>query len=187
MREPSGQQEQRRGGRRDRYAARPPRCKRGSRAIGWRLTAHCVWGRPQYSSLVALAARSQVGARTRCSARSRRCRRRAGGCATRCPGRDEETSTPSRSLRPASPSRLRRRPGPTTSGTSLVAGAQGIAVPPPAPVVQARCDAGSVPRSGPRSAARRSRRPCRLDRPPDAGAANRRGPASTPRIPVEFP
>ena len=57
---------------------------------------------------------SELAPRMRSSARSRRCRRRAGGCAIRCRGRGGETSTRSRSLRRGLPLRSRRRREPTT-------------------------------------------------------------------------
>ncbi len=53
------------------------------------------------------------------STRGHRCRRRAGGCAIRCRGGVGETSTRWRSHPAGSPSRSKRRPGPTTSAISL--------------------------------------------------------------------
>ena len=64
-------------------------------------------------------AESALVLRTRSSARSQRCRWRAGGFGTRCRGTAGETSTPWRSRQPESRSRSRQRPGRTTSAISL--------------------------------------------------------------------
>ena len=134
-----------------------------------------------------VAAGWELARRTRCSVRSRRCRRRVGGCSTRCPGGDgRHRLRRDRSHRHRGRDRdedqdLRRTP------SRARAGASGVAFPTPAPVVPPWRGGGSVSRPRSRSAAPRARCPCRLDRSPDGSAANRRGQASTPRVLVGVP
>jgi hypothetical protein len=67
---------------------------------------------------LSLAGRSRVGARSEDQVRRwRHSRNTAGGCFTPCAGLAMETSTPSRSRRPASDPRSRRRPERTTSAS----------------------------------------------------------------------
>ena len=101
--------------------------------------------------------------------RSRRWRRRAGGCGIRCGGRAGETLTRWRSPPPASRSRSKRRPKVTTGATSLGSASRRSGWPAAGEGGHAAvCPWRHVPRPCARRRARRQGRPRRLDRPVDA-------------------